>query len=244
MQQDETIAYLSDRVRERLAIVHAEVAAAAHRAGRDPASVQLIAVTKTHPPDVLTAAVAAGVTAVGENYPQEAAEKFATLGWPEMGNGPVTRHLIGHLQTNKARLALRWFDVIQTVDSLRLAVRLNEIAAELGRDVTVLLQINSSGEPTKSGFFPQAVEGVLPALANLAHIRVSGLMAIGRFEPDPEAARTEFQALRALRDRLAPHCPLPIRLTELSMGMSHDFPVAIEEGATMVRVGSRLFGPR
>jgi len=233
-------------LRCRLDAVREEIAHAAAGAGRSPESVRLVAVTKMHPAEVLAAAVQVGVTEIGENYLQEARDKFAALGWPEapLGHAPVVRHAIGHLQSNKIRLALTWFDMIQTVDSLRLAERIDAVAGEMGRTVPVLLQINISGEPTKSGIFSDDVEGVLLRLANLANIQVSGLMTIGRFEPDPNAAREEFCAMRALRDRLRPVAPPSIRLDELSMGMSHDFPVAVEEGATIVRVGSRLFGPR
>lgn len=233
-------------IREEVQAVRREMAAAAKRVGRDPDSVRLVAVTKTHPAAVLREAVDAGVTEIGENYLQEAAEKFAELGWPETTTGaaPVIRHAIGHIQANKVRLALRWFDVIQTVDSLALAERIDRIAGELGRVVSVLLEVNISEEPTKFGFFLRDLEGVLPRLANLTHIHVSGLMTIGRFEADPEAARPDFIALRALRDRLRAIAPAGIDMEELSMGMSHDFPVAIEEGATIVRVGSRIFGAR
>jgi len=231
----------------RYADVQAAIADAAQRSSRMPQDIRLVAVTKTHPASVLQAAVLAGMTEIGENYIQEAEEKFTALGWPEttVGPAPALRHAIGHLQTNKVRTALRWFDVIQTVDSLKLAQRIDQIAADLGRPpVSILLQINTSKETQKSGIFPAEVEGLLPCLAKLTHVQVSGLMTIGRFDPDPEAARREFIALRDLRDRLRTITPPGLQWDELSMGMSHDFSVAIEEGATMVRVGSRLFGPR
>lgn len=232
-------------LRARLAAVRAEIAEAAMRVGRDPTSIRLVAVTKTQPPDVVAAVVRAGVTEIGENYLQPAAETFTALGWPSAdGGAPVIRHFIGHLQANKVRKALTWFEMIETIDSLRLAERVEAVAGTLGRKISVLLQVNVSGEATKSGFFPQELAGILPALANLSHIRVEGLMTIGRFDPDPEAARAEFRALRDLRDALRIGAPSTIGLDALSMGMSHDFPVAIAEGATMVRVGTRLFGPR
>jgi len=244
--ESSTFDTLVAEIRRRLDAVREEIAQAAERSGRPANAVRLIAVTKTHPAPVLQAAVAAGVTEIGENYLQEAGDKFTALGWPEAvtGGAPVTRHAIGHIQTNKIRLALDWFEMIQTVDSLRLAERIDRIAGEIGRSVPVLLQVNISEESTKSGFFYQEVEGILPRLAKLAHIQVEGLMTIGRLEPDPEAARGEFAAVRALSERLGQVSPPEIRFRELSMGMSHDFAVAVEEGATMVRVGSRLFGPR
>ncbi|OPZ85580.1 MAG: hypothetical protein BWY76_01354 [bacterium ADurb.Bin429] len=236
---------LVEKISTRLAEVRAEMADAARRAGRRPEDVRLVAVTKTHPPDVVLAAVTAGITAIGENYLQEADEKFTALGWLDAeGGAPVARHFIGHLQSNKARKAVRWFEYVETVDSAALAMRLDRLADEQGRRLEILLQINSSGEDEKSGIHPENVEGVLISLAKLAHIQVRGLMTIGRFDPDPEAARAEFRALRELRDALRAVAPPTVELEELSMGMSHDFAVAIEEGATIVRVGSRLFGSR
>jgi len=237
-----------EELKQRLADVRGEMADAARRAGRAVEDVRLVAVTKTHPPALLRAAVEAGITEIGENYVPEAAAKFQALGWPEAASAPTPpaiRHAIGHLQSNKVRAALRWFEVIQTVDSRALAERIDRIAGELGRSpVPVLLQVNTSGELQKFGFCFEEVKGVLPCLAKLTHIQIYGLMTIGRFDPDPEAARREFIALRALRDRLLSEAPPGIRLDQLSMGMSQDFTVAIEEGATLVRVGSRLFGPR
>ncbi|MHB9130750.1 MAG: YggS family pyridoxal phosphate-dependent enzyme [Armatimonadota bacterium] len=243
---DSVSAQLIEDITQRLAEVRGEMADAAARAGRRPEDIRLVAVTKTHPASVLEAAVHAGVTEIGENYIQEAVDKFQQLGWPEVtaGHAPVIRHAIGRMQSNKVRPALRWFEMVQTVDSVELAQRIDRIAGELERTVSVLLEINISCEPTKTGFFSNQVEGVFHSLANLSHIQVDGLMVIGQFVPDPEAARAEFIAVRELRDRLRAVAPPAIQLHELSMGMSHDFPVAIEEGATIVRVGSRLFGPR
>lgn len=241
-----TLEALVMQLRERLAVVRDDIAAAAHRAGRTPDAIRLVAVTKTHPARWLRAAQLAGIAEIGENYLQEAEDKFRELDWPEAGTGvaPVLRHAIGHIQTNKVRTALRWFDVIETIDSLRLAERVDRIAAETNRIVPVLLQVNIGADPAKFGFCPENIAGILTELANLAHIQVSGLMTIGRFDPDPEAARADFIALRELRDRLRAVTPPCMALDELSMGMSHDFAVAIEEGATIVRIGSRLFGPR
>lgn len=233
-------------IAQRLHAVQQECVDAARCAGRNADAVRLVAVTKTHSAEVLQAAIAAGVSEIGENYLQEAAEKFHQLGWTSTTHvvAPVIRHAIGHIQTNKARLALQWFDVIETVDSLHLAERLNHLAQSMERKVSVLLQINISKDAGKYGFFAEEVEGVLPKMAKLAHIQVNGLMTIGRYEADPEAARGDFTALRLLQEQLMINCPPSIHLNELSMGMSHDFVVAIEEGATLVRVGSRLFGAR
>lgn len=241
----DTTQKLVDEIAARLAEVRGEMTAATARAGRRAEDVRLVAVTKTHPPALLAAALAAGVTEIGENYIQEADEKFAALDWPDAGAGapPAVRHYIGHLQSNKARKAARWFEMIETVDSLELARRLDAIGAETGRRIAILLQVNLDDEK-KSGFSQKNLEGILTEFANLAHIQVSGLMTIGRFEPNPEAARRDFIALRELRDYLRTVAPPSVQLRELSMGMSHDFTVAIEEGATIVRVGSRLFGHR
>lgn len=231
---------------DNLEVVRAEITAAAGRSGRKPSDITLIAVTKTQPEAVLLTAVAAGISDIGENYLQEAADKFAALGWPEYPatGAPVRRHAIGHIQGNKVRLALRLFDLIQSVDSLALAERINRVASEQGRVAPVLLQINISAETTKSGFIPDLIAGFLPSLAKFTNISIHGLMTIGQFSPDLAVARADFVAMRELRDRLRGECPPEISLDELSMGMSHDFAAAIEEGATMVRVGTLLFGAR
>lgn len=243
---DNAYRFLIAEISARLAEVREEIARAAGKSGRNPEDIRLIAVTKTHPASLLQAAVQAGVTDIGENYLREAEEKFCALGWPPAGEqgSPVTRHAIGHIQSNKLRKAVNWFEFIHTVDSLRMARRISELACELKRPVNLLMQINISNESTKSGFFVEEIEGILPELANLTLIRVAGLMTIGRFELDPEAARSDFVAMRKLRDRLQTVAPDNIKLDHLSMGMSHDYAIAIEEGATMVRIGSRLFGQR
>jgi hypothetical protein len=211
------------RVRER-------IAAAAERAGRRPDDVLLIAVSKTVEAERVKEAIDAGVAALGENRVQEAKAKVAALG------RPVPWHLIGHLQTNKVKDALATFDVIQSLDRLDLARELERRAAGMGRHVDVLLEVNVAAEPQKSGFAPDAVAGALDALAAMAHLKVRGLMAIPPAVERAEDSRPAFRALRALAARHG--------MGELSMGMSGDFEVAIEEGATMVRVGTAIFGPR
>jgi pyridoxal phosphate enzyme (YggS family) len=211
------------RVRER-------IAAAAERAGRRPDDVLLVAVSKTVEAERVKEAIEAGVAALGENRVQEAKAKVAVLG------RPVPWHLIGHLQTNKVKDALATFDVIQSLDRLDLARELERRAAGMGRHVDVLLEVNVAEEPQKSGFAPHAVAGALDAIAPMAHLKVRGLMAIPPAVERAEDSRPAFRALRALAGRHG--------LGELSMGMSGDFEVAIEEGATMVRVGTAIFGPR
>ena len=232
---------MSDPV-ERASIAHAReavvgrIAAAARRAGRDPADVRLVAVTKTVSPERVRAAIAVGLETLGENRVQEAADKR-----PEAPG--ATWHLIGPLQSNKAKRGIETFDVIESIDSVDLAMRLSRIALELGRaPLPVLLQVNVDVDPAKAGFAPDELEANLAALVDLPGLRVDGLMTIGRLVTDPDAARPTFVALRTLAERLRAVQP---RLgPSLSMGMSDDFEVAVEEGATHVRVGRALFGAR
>jgi PLP dependent protein len=211
---------------------------AAERAGRDPAQVSLVAVSKTVPAERLRAAVAAGLTVLGENRVQEGEQKRPFV-------DGATWHLIGPLQSNKAHRALETYDVVESVDSLELASRLDRLVIEAhgpaGR-LPVLLQVNVDDDPAKAGFQPDLLAAVLPAMLDLANLRVDGLMTVGRLVDDPESARPTFGRLRQLAARLR---AVDRRLgPQLSMGMSADFEVAIEEGATIVRVGRALFGER
>ena len=219
------------------AAVHARIASACERADRDPAGVTLVAVSKTVPADRLRAAVAAGHDLLGENRVQEAAAKVPLV--------PGARwHLVGPLQANKARRAVELFDMLEAVDSLDLARRLDRISTEVrpGRRLPILLEVNVDADPGKAGFTPAAVTDALPALLTLAGLDVRGLMTIGRLGATPEMARSTFRRLRALAVALrAGNTALG---PELSMGMSDDFEVAIGEGATIVRVGRALFGER
>jgi pyridoxal phosphate enzyme (YggS family) len=213
------------------------IADAAARAGRDPASVTLVAVSKTVPADRVRAAVAGGLTVLGENRVQEGAAKIAAV-------GGAAWHLIGPLQSNKARRAAELFDVIESVHSVELATRLDAIVASMPdrAPIPVLLQVNVDADPAKAGLLPEELDAAIPALDALAALDLRGLMTIGRFTPDPEEARPTFVALRDLGERLRARWP---RLgPELSMGMSDDYATAVEEGATLVRVGRALFGER
>ena len=214
-------------IRDNLERVRERVARAAQRSGRRPEDVLLIAVSKTFPAERVAAAIAAGVSALGENRVQEAKEKIRQLGHP------VPWHLIGSLQTNKVKDAVALFDVIQSVDRLDLARELDRRAT---KPIDVLLEVNVGEEASKGGFSVADVKPALDAIAELPQLRVRGLMTIPPAVSDPEAARPSFRLLRELRDETG--------LTELSMGMSADFEVAIEEGATMVRVGTAIFGAR
>ena len=219
------------------AAVLSRVAHAADRAGRDPGCVTLVAVSKTVPADRLRAAVAAGHDVLGENRVQEAAAKVPLVPGPRW-------HLVGPLQANKARRAVELFDVLEAIDSVELAGRLDRIGAEIrpGRPLPILLEVNVDADPGKAGFTPASVAEALPVLLVLAHLEVRGLMTIGRLAATPDEARSTFRRLRELAARLRAAHP---RLgPELSMGMSDDFEVAIEEGATIVRIGRALFGER
>ncbi len=217
--------------------VLAQIADGCARAGRETATVTLVAISKTVPAERLRAAVAAGLTTLGENRVQEAAEKV-----PQVPD--AMWHLVGPLQSNKARRAVELFDCIQSVDAIDLARRLDRMAAEVrpGRPLPILLQVNVDDDASKAGFAPATVSAVLPELLDLPNLRVDGLMTIGRLVASPDFARPTFQALRDLAERL--------RATDgrlgsvLSMGMSADYAVAVEEGATIVRVGRALFGDR
>jgi hypothetical protein len=217
--------------------VLARIAAACARSGRDPATVTLLAVSKTIPPDRLRDAVAAGLDLFGENRVQEGMAKA-----PEV---PGARwHLVGPLQANKVRKAIAVFECIEAVDSVALAARLDRLAGELrpGGRYPVLLQVNVDDDPAKAGFQPTALEASIGELVVLDHLEIRGLMTIGRLMPEPEQARTTFRRLRALSERLrATGAPIG---GELSMGMTDDFEIAVEEGATIVRVGRALFGER
>jgi pyridoxal phosphate enzyme (YggS family) len=223
-------------VAHNLKEVHAAIAAAAGRAGRDAAAVRLVAVSKTVDLERLRAAIAAGQRLFGENYLQEAKTKIEAL-----GDG-ISWHLVGHLQTNKAKGAVELFDLIHAVDRLKLARALEAAAARLDKVQDILIQVNQGGEETKSGVAPEAAPELLQEVARLPHLRVLGLMTMPPWFADPEAGRPYFQALRELRERLRDLSGLP--LPELSMGMSGDYQVAVEEGATLVRVGTAIFGVR
>ena len=225
-----------DTPSNRLIEIRDRLATAARKAGRDPESIELMAVSKNFPAAVVREVAEAGQLLFGENRVQEAEGKI-----PELP-GRLRWHLIGHLQSNKIRKALPLFECIHSIDSLDLARAVNRVAAELGVFPKVYLQANLAKEASKYGFSEADFEQCLDELLGLDHLEILGLMTIPPVRPDPEVSRADFAALRDLRDRLAVRAGIP--LGGLSMGMSDDFPVAIEEGATVVRVGSALFGAR
>lgn len=218
---------------ENLRDVRSRIAEAANRAGRDPDEVKLVAVTKTHPVSVLNEAIDAGIAIFGENKVQEAESKIE-----EIGRERAEWHLIGHLQSNKARKAVRLADVVQTIDSIDLARRLERICEEEGRDrLSVFVQVDLAGEDTKSGVPENDLAELVDYLRSCERLRFDGFMILPPYFENAEDVRPYFIKLREIRDRILPG-------GELSMGMSHDFEIAIEEGATVVRVGTAIFGER
>ena len=223
-------------ISENLSKVLLAINDSARQAGRSADSVSLIAVSKTHPVEVIQEAVDAGQVIFGENRVQEAQPKITAL------PAKLHWHLIGHLQSNKVRLALPLFELIHGVDSLELLAHIDRIAGDLGLFPRVLLQVNVAGEASKFGFAPGKLLGLVEEIVKFDRVQIEGLMTIPPLAPAPEHSRRYFAALRELRDKLATECRFP--LPQLSMGMSNDFRVAIEEGATMVRVGTAIFGDR
>lgn len=225
---------------ENLNEIYRRIGEAAERAGRGSDEIKLVAVSKTHPTETLRAAIAAGATALGENKVQEAEGKIA-----EVGRHEAEWHLIGHLQSNKARRAVQLFDVIQSVDSLELAERLERICIEEQRErLSVFVQIDLAGGETKSGVAERDLPDLAKYLKTCKRLRFEGLMILPPFLENAEATRPYFKRLRATRDALAAQNGFANGRGELSMGMSHDFEIAIEERATVVRVGTAIFGKR
>ena len=221
----ENIQYIKERIKR-----------ASARSGRNPAEITLVAVAKTFSSDAVREAVGAGIPDIGENYVQELLAKRS-----ELENEPIHWHFIGHLQTNKVKAVAGWIHAIHAVDSLRLGEEIAKRAKEFDRTIDILVEVNTSGEASKFGVQPDDAEKLVAALALLEHVHVRGLMTIGPLLPDPESARPAFRMLRQLKDSIARK---GILLDHLSMGMTNDFEIAIEEGATMIRVGTAIFGKR
>jgi pyridoxal phosphate enzyme (YggS family) len=223
-------------IAENIENVRRRVVSSCERSGRNPADVTLLAVTKTFPPGDVRSCLAAGLRDLGENYVQELVKKQA-----EIADPTARWHFIGHLQRNKVREIIALVHMIHSVDSIRLGEEISAQASRLGRTIDLLVEVNTSGEPTKFGVTPGATEGLVTRLKDLPAIRVVGFMTIGPFLPDPELSRPAFRILRQLQTDLRHD---GFDLPHLSMGMSNDFEVAIEEGATMIRIGTLLFGKR
>jgi pyridoxal phosphate enzyme (YggS family) len=226
-------------ISDNLAWVKAQIAEAAQKVGRDPKNIRLIAVSKTVPEEKIIAAQKAGAELFGENRVQEALKKISHLGQDGFG-----WHFIGHLQKNKVKDVVGRFDLIHSVDSVALARVIDAKSQALGQSTRILIQVNVSGEASKFGIAPEELETTLRAIGKMKGIRVEGLMTIPPYDPDLEKSRKVFSRLRELRDHMAGLSIEGISLKELSMGMSHDFKVAVEEGATLVRVGTAIFGDR
>jgi PLP dependent protein len=232
---------LIDSVSDRLIAVEKRIAAAAERAGRNPLDVTLVTVTKNWPIPSVIEAVEAGARALGENRAREAAEKFAALGRKVNGR-PVTWHFIGYLQTNKVKTIIELADLIHSVDRLDLAQEIDKRARAAGKIQPVLIEVNIGGEESKAGVRPAAVSGLARAVVGLPNLQLRGLMTMAPVVEDPEETRPLFAELREIQDELAATVEPGCR--ELSMGMTDDFEIAVEEGATIVRVGRAIMGAR
>jgi len=222
-------------IRENVLRVMERIEKAVQRSGRDPREVKLVAVSKTVETARIKEAIEAGVSILGENYVQEAKKKIEEIG------RPVAWHFIGHLQSNKAKYAVHLFDMIHSLDSIPLAEELNRRAAQAGQMIKVLIEINLSGEATKFGTDETAILNLAKRIVRLNHLSLEGLMTMPPYFDSPELSRPYYIKLRELKERLIRE---DIPINELSMGMSNDFEIAIEEGATYVRVGTAIFGPR
>ena len=226
-------------MKDRIKHVKERIRAAARACGRPESDIRLVTVSKTMPAEIVKKAIEIGMTDFGENYIQEAREKITTL-----SAYPVTWHYIGHLQSNKAKYAVRMFDLIHSVDSLKLARELDKCARKNGKVQDVLVQVNVAREDSKSGVYVDETLRLLKDISQLDNIAVKGLMTMPPYFNAPDRVRPFFAALRQLRDRIKDEDIAGIFMQELSMGMTGDFEVAIEEGATMVRVGTAIFGER
>jgi len=218
--------------------IRQRIATAAARCNSAPDSIKLLAVTKTVSPLAIEQAIEAGITALGENYIQEAREKIAVIGQR------VQWHMIGHLQTNKAKHAVNLFDYIHSVDRLELAVEINKRARMIGRKINILIEINISGEKTKNGIPAVKSIDLIKEVSGLENVSVRGLMTMAPYSANPENSRPYFFELRNLRNKIISAGITGIQMEELSMGMTDDFEIAIEEGATIVRIGRAIFGDR
>ncbi len=226
-------------MKDKLDSIQKRIEAAALRCGRDPRAITLVAVSKTRSADEIREAVRAGALLFGENYVKEAEDKIKGL-----QDLHVPFHLIGHLQSNKAKIAVRLFDLVHSVDSLSLATELHKQAKKIGKIQNILVQVNTGMEESKSGIDEKDLEPLIRDISVFDHLRVMGLMTIPPYDADPETVRPFFKALRLARDRIDTLRIPSVSMNELSMGMTGDFETAIEEGATLVRIGTAIFGER
>jgi hypothetical protein len=229
---------METQISSNINAIKQKIAAAAQRAGRDPLSIKLMAVTKTVEPERIGTAIEAGLTMLGENYVQEAKDKITIIG------DRAQWHMIGHLQTNKAKYAVKLFDYVHSVDRLELAQELDKRAGQINRKLNVLIEVNVSKEESKSGTEKTQALELVRQVAHFPNLAVRGLMTMAPYSDNPENSRPYFKALRDLRDDINRANIAGISMEELSMGMTDDFEVAIEEGATIIRVGRAIFGKR
>jgi len=225
-------------VAENIRIVREKIAAAALRVGRDPSEVKLMGVTKTVDDERIIESIRAGIDIIGENYVQEAKRKIEKMG------RSLPWHLIGHLQTNKAKYAVKFFDMIHSVDRIALAQELSRRAGMINTEVNILIEVNVSGEGSKEGVAPEQAIAFVRDVAQVPNLKIRGLMTMAPWFDDQEQARPYFRRLRELRDAIARADMTGVEMRELSMGMSGDYEVAVEEGATIVRIGTKIFGAR
>jgi pyridoxal phosphate enzyme (YggS family) len=224
-------------IKENLTVILDRIVETAHGCGRNPEDIELIAVTKTVSAERINEGIAAGIEIIGENKVQETQSKIDQL-------KPVILHMIGHLQTNKVKYAVKIFDMIQSVDSLKLAKEVDKRCQSLDIIMPVLIEVNTSGEESKFGCQPEIADSLVEKISQLPHLRIEGLMTIGLFTDDMSRVRPCFIRLRKLAEQIKRMNLNNVKMNHLSMGMTADFPVAIEEGATMLRLGTAIFGPR
>jgi pyridoxal phosphate enzyme (YggS family) len=226
-------------VSENINVLREAISRSCVRAGRSPSEVTLVAVAKTFPPSAVREALEAGVADIGENYVQELLTKRG-----ELAGADIRWHFIGHLQSNKVKSIAGWIHMIHAVDSLPLALEIDRHAAGAGRVIKCMVEVNTTGEQTKFGVAPGQVASLVRSLAMCSHISIAGLMTMGPFLPDPESSRPMFRRLRELKEEIGSLTQDNVSMRHLSMGMTGDFEVAIEEGATLLRIGTAIFGPR
>ena len=226
-------------IAESVDTIREKIDRACRRSGRPVSDVTLLAVSKTFPADRIGEVVSCGVLDIGENYVQELLGKKESL-----ADERIRWHFIGHLQSNKAKYIAGWIHLIHAVDSTRLAEEINRKGENAGRTIDILIEVNSTGEESKFGVSPRDAEGLVRSIEHCEHIRISGLMTMSLFLPDPEASRPFYRSMKQLRERLSRINQNNVEMHHLSMGMTGDFEVAIEEGATIVRIGTALFGKR
>lgn len=224
---------------ENIDRIYRSIAEICSRCGRNPEEIELVAISKTWGTDKIVEALKGGILHFGENYVQELESKRKLL-----VQHPIKWHFIGHLQTNKAKYIAKYIHLVHSVDNARIAEELQKRAMNAGREIDLLIEVHTTNEPSKSGVDPKEVVNLVKKIASLSHLRVRGLMTMGPFSEDPEDSRPSFRQLAGLKEMILREGIEQVTMQHLSMGMSHDYPIAIEEGATILRIGSAIFGER